>query len=283
MHTKIRIDKGESSTQFSHLRADLTRLRFELLSQAPVVENLKDGTLLVEVPEGSFLAGGVRNEEGQGPFSVHLPSYYMGLHAVTNAQYARFLNNTHPTDDEIRKWIQMEGACCVRQTLGRFEAFNAKDDHPVVMVSWFGAQAYCRWAGLRLPTELEWDKASRGVDGRDYPWGDEWAVMKCQTFENSCGGMTCSVWDYPDGTSPWGVSQMAGNVSEWCNDWYDARAYQRYKRGELVAPGAGTKRSVRGGAWVYTVPVLFRCAYRDFACEPGTQAFHIGFRCARSI
>ena len=119
-----------------------------------MLENPKDGSLLVLVPAGKFIAGDAR-------FAVELPSFYMGLTAVTNAQYARFVSATKHREPDNTFWQE-----------------SGKQDHPVTAVSWDDAEAYCQWAGLRLPSELEWEKAARTTDGREFPWGNDWGVQK---------------------------------------------------------------------------------------------------------
>ena len=219
-----------------------------------LIENPKDGTPLLLIPEGEFLAGGSGSDVGGGkPFPVRLPSYYLALHPVTNAQYKRYKP----------EW-------------------KRDDDHPVVEVSWEDAQGYCKWAGLRLPSELEWEKGSRGVDGREYPWGSEWEESKCRNSANKGSGQTCGVWQYEAGCSPWGLYQMAGNVWEWCEDWYDKEAYGRYKRGDMAPPKSGVYRVLRGGSWVYVGTGRFRCAYR-VCCRPDYRLSYVGFRCARTV
>lgn len=190
-----------------------------------LLENPKDGTLLALVPGGRFLAG-------CGKFPVELPPYYLAVHPVTNQQYAEFVEERghRPPDNS-------------------FWQADAKADHPVTDVSWDDADAYCQWAGLRLPTELEWEKAARGVDGREYPWGEEWDANQCRNGGKKGSETTSRVWGYPQGSSPWGLQQMSGNVWEWCADRDDAPEYERYRQGHLTPPTSGTARRMHGGSW----------------------------------
>ena len=247
-----------------------------------LIENPKDGTLLALIPEGEFLAGGAGSDEGKGTFKVRIPAYYLALHTITNAQYARFLNEEKPKKEDQDKWIDLDSSCYVRLMGKSYEAYGGKENHPVVQVSWYGAEAYCKWAGLRLPTELEWEKGSRGTDGREYPWGKEWDQNKCRNSMNKGNEQTCEVWKYEAGCSPWGLYQMAGNVWEWCADWYESGDYDRYKRGDLASPKSGSSRVLRGGSWFLDLTDLFRCADRDDR-GPAYRSYLNGFRGARAF
>ncbi len=244
---------AEASGSSNATTAERAR-RILACSEARPIVHRNDGSVLLPVPGGRFLAGGPGEDEGGGPFEVDLPAYSLAIAPVTNAQYQRFVDATgHPPPD----------ARAPARQVWQGRSFPAdKADHPVVGVSWDDASAYCQWAGLRLPTELEWEKAARGVDGREYPWGNEWDVGKCHNWKTCGSSTTCSVWSYPQGRGPFGHYQMAGNAWEWCADWFDSASYARYRQGNLAPPANGECRVVRGGSWHFDDRNHFRCAYR---------------------
>jgi len=204
----------------------------------------KDGKQMVNVPAGEFLMG----SEEFGPESpqrrIYLPSYYIDQYPVTNAEYKQYMCATRAMPP--RHW-------------GGFDVPTGLEQHPVHRISWFEAVQYCEWAGKRLPTEAEWEKAARGTDGRRWPWGDIFDEDNALVWDRGEYTMTAAVDAHPGGASPYGVYEMAGNVEEWCADWYDAYPGSTY-RGKAFGQ---TFKVLRGGNSFFTQNHA-RCAYRCF-------------------
>ncbi len=250
-------------------------------------ENTKDGMVMVYVPEGKFEMGTSDeqrarlidehiwdkqwNESERPVHTVYLDAFWIDQTEVTNGQYALCVT---------------DGACQEPHSLASATRDNYYEnpeykDYPVVYINWYMAEAYCAWAGRRLPTEAEWEKAARGIDGRTYPWGEEID----RTFANFKGsdsgsGDTAPVGSYPDGASPYGVLDMAGNVWEWVADEFDQRYYYDSPSQNPLGPSlTGTRRVFRGGSWDGTINSM-RTAQRyhqntDYADFPVS-----GIRCA---
>ncbi|MDF2459124.1 MAG: uncharacterized protein K0S79_1540 [Nitrospira sp.] len=241
---------------------------------------------MVRIPAGTFLMGSdkkVDRNAYQPEFpqrKVYLDAYEIDKFEVTTVQFLKFVlaTNRKPLID----W-QYDG--------GNFQETMA--NHPVMHVSWFDADAYCQWAGKRLPTSAEWEKAARGEDGRIYPWGNEPAGLSRSNFGRT--GLSGPVRDRPErlllyppiisvdkydnGVSPYGVFQMAGNVAEWTADWYDPHYYKTAPDRNPKGPEKGTQRAFRGGGWIDSTPSV-RPAQRN-GTDPNTKMNWLGFRCAR--
>lgn len=233
------------------------------------MEPLRDpasGLEFVLVPAGEFRMGTEDGDEDARPVHrVRLAAFQMSRCEVTHAQYARFLQATGR--QAPAHW-----------TNNRF----GNDLQPVVGVSWEDADAYCRWAGGRLPTEAEWEYAARGTDGRPYPWGREPVDATRAAYHLDVGfGATKPVGGAPAGASPFGVLDMAGNVFEWCSDWYAADAYGRSAAENPAGPSTGEQRVIRGGAWISLPDACHAAARGHF--PPGSRSLLIGIRVVRPI
>jgi formylglycine-generating enzyme required for sulfatase activity len=231
------------------------------LGVGSVMINEKDGAELVYVPAGEFLMGSEDSDawDDEAPeHTVYLDAYWIYKHEVTNAQY--------------RQCIE-EGVC--NGSLSRY----SENDYPAVYISWYQAVDYCEWAGGRLPTEAEWEKAARGEDGRTYPWGE--ASPNCSLAQHgSCLGETVPIGSNPDGASPYGALDMAGNAWEWVADWYDADYYQNSPAENPTGPVSGTYRVIRGGSWYHAGRTL-RASYRH-GFLPDSSDSSYGVRCLSS-
>lgn len=288
---------------------------------APAPQREPDPEGMVPVPAGRFAMGDHHGdgEPGDGERPVHdveLAAYRIDATAVTNADFAAFVAETgHLTDAEdlgvgavlhlavppgspyvshaleaTPWWLAVEGADWAHPE-GPDSSVADRADHPVVHVSWRDATAYAAWAGKRLPTEAEWERAARGgLEGRRYPWGDE---------RTPGGRWRCNIWqgDFPrsntldDGwltTAPvaayepdgWGLRQAVGNVWEWCADWFDPTYYARSPLLAPTGPTTGTHKVMRGGSYLCHDSYCrrYRVAART-ANTPDSASANLGFRC----
>ena len=211
--------------------------------------------------------------------------FYLGAFAVTNEQFARFLTDTKPSENELDHWVSTLYRIERPVRTGMpFRVSPGFERHPAAHVSWYGAAAYCQWASLRLPTEIEWERAARGQDGRIFPWGNEWQSDALSWWSSHTDeGNTAPVDGFPKGRSPYGIYQMAGNVEEWCADWYRHDVYQLYAAGDLTPPKSGRGHVVRGGNCMYRERLGFRCAMRRSSASAFVNILFTGIRCACDV
>lgn len=223
---------------------------------------------MVGVPRGTFVQGSAGDDpdgrdEERPQREVYVDAFFIDRTPVTAAEYQAYLNATgKQRPEEWEKFNDPQGA----------------PNRPVVLVNWDDAQAYAEWAGKRLPTEAEWEKAARGEDGRIYPWGDDEPTPKRAWFDQKTPSQ---VGARPFGTSPWGVHEMAGNVFEWVADWYERDYYADAPAENPKGPQTGKKKVIRGGSFAHGAFAL-RCATRGRYRPEARRANH-GFRCAWSL
>jgi formylglycine-generating enzyme required for sulfatase activity len=235
-----------------------------------------DAAVMVYVPQGKFLMG----SKGDDPSTradekpqreVLLNAFWVDQKEVTNKQY---------------KVCVDAGGCTLPGRLGSYTrtAYYGSpeyDNYPVTYITWDQADAYCRWAGKRLPTEAEWEKAAQGTDGRIWPWGNQQPDETRLNF-SAIVGDTTEVGSYPKGASPYSVLDMSGNLFEWVSDWYSWDYYRQGRNENPQGPDSGKDKVLRGGSWASGLDAA-RAAYR-YSYSPDAYPPHgeSGIRCAIS-
>jgi formylglycine-generating enzyme required for sulfatase activity len=279
----------------------------------------KDGAEMGLVPAGTFIMGSTpdeiasllrRNPKANGALlkdetprhEVFLDAFYIDQYEVTNAQFQQFIEATGYRTQAERQgggkirtgkktWAQVPDANWHSPT-GQGSSIAGLEAHPVVQVSWHDAKAYCTWAGKRLPTEAEWEKAARGTDGRVYPWGNQLDGTRVNFCDRNCpfewrndsmddrSGSTAPVGSYESGKSPYGAYDMAGNVWEWVSDRYQAGYYQHSPSRNPQGPTSGTQVSLRGGSWLYGTAAFHTTVRAGVSADRRNN--NIGLRCVQT-
>lgn len=248
------------------------------------VANMTDGMVLI--PSGTFNMGSDAGGDFEAPaHAVDLDEVWIDEALVTNREYLAFVEATdHRTTAELngKAWGYRDGKYGEIEKLNwREYATDDRADHPVVLVSWFDAVAYAGWAGKRLPTEAEWEKAARGgLENALYPWGDEEADATRTGFARGPGDVppTSAVRSFP--ANGYGLFDMVGNVWQWCSDYYGPAYYTNAPANNPKGPWKGSLRARRGGSWNVVQSFRLRCANRG-TVDPHTTVPNMGFRCAK--
>ena len=240
-------------------------------------------------------------DDEKPPHKVYLDAYWMGKTEVTVKQYMKFVNETKT---HFPKWLEKGSAYNVETgTDDHYKKLGSAlkgDNYPIVGISWHDASAYCDWLSkktgfhFKLPTEAQWEKAARGIDGREYPWGNHDPYYNGKWYANYLAhdswekrgedGFLYSspVGSYGQGASPFGLLDMAGNAWEWCSDWYDSDYYKNAaSKNNPAGPENGSVRVFRGGSWDYDAWYLL-CANRGNNA-PSYGGFYLGIRLRQDI
>jgi formylglycine-generating enzyme required for sulfatase activity len=243
--------------------------RVELRSPQPAVPTPGPVEIpgMVYVPAGEFVMGSDWGEFDEDPrHVVDLDAFYIDTYETSNALYAKCV----------------EAGECVRPSVWHIEELM-QPRQPVVGVGFYDAQAYCGFAGKRLPTEAEWEKAARGTDERRFPWGDDWRPGQVNMHSADDGhAWTSEVGSFPDNLSPYGAYDMAGNAWEWTADFWERRYYRISPLKNPTGPRTGDRRSMRGGSWMYDVPFFVQTTNRSPG-KPLVRKRYVGFRCAKDV
>jgi formylglycine-generating enzyme required for sulfatase activity len=236
-----------------------------------------DGMVQDYVEAGTFLMGSLDSDstatsDEKPQHAINLNAYWIDQTEVTNAMYAKC----------VQAGICQLPLSIKSRTHDSYYGDVIYTEFPVIWVNWDDAKAYCQWAGRRLPTEAEWEKAARGTDDRVYPWGNLSPTCALGNFglkDGNCVGDTSKVGSYPRGVSPYGALDMVGNVWEFVSDWYDESYYSTSPSQNPLGPDSGSAHVIRGGSWYFDTP---RVSAVNRAWYVGPGGDNLGFRCDQS-
>jgi formylglycine-generating enzyme required for sulfatase activity len=230
-----------------------------------------DEAEVVHIPAGEFTMGHNGNYDTLPVRRISLPAFSIDKYEVTNKRYKRFIDAT----GYKVPWSQDPAAAAYAWDWQQRTHRAGKGDDPVVLVSWEDARNFCAWAGKRLPTEAEWEKAARGANGKPYPWDGDWSAGKANTAESGLK-QTAPCGAFKEDVSEYGVHDMAGNVAEWVEEWFAP-----YPNNPMISYEEREKyRVLRGGSWDYAHSIA-NGYHRQYAL-PQSQMTAIGFRCVRA-
>jgi formylglycine-generating enzyme required for sulfatase activity/predicted MPP superfamily phosphohydrolase/energy-coupling factor transporter ATP-binding protein EcfA2 len=243
---------------------------------------------MVLVPADDFIRGSKEYKNAKPVKRIYLDDFMIGVYPVTNQEFKWFVDEKGYYQEEFwtaAGWQWRQDENIIEPDYWYDREWNGPN-FPVVGVSWYEAEAYANWLSnmtgkpYRLPTEAEWEKAARGTDGKIYPWGNTFDKNCCNSRESELG-RTSPVGIFPNGKSDYGCFDMAGNVWEWCADWYGEKYYSKSPDKNPTGPKTGSLRVLRGGSW-FLVAEYCACAIR-YRLHPGDRVFSLGFRLARSF
>ncbi len=277
-----KLEKGLNQSEKKQRIEKILAEREEKMRNA-LAENKENWNGMVLVPAGKFIMGSGEDEfipEESPQHEVYLDAFYIDKYEVTNAQYWEFLQYIKKTSDHSKCFPgepKNKNHTPGTPHTGWDYPYYDYPDYPVSRVDWYDAYAYAAWAGKRLPTEAEWEKAARGADGRRFPWGNVWDTKFCNIGENA----PLSVGSFKIGNSVYGCFDMSGSLSEWCNDWYHPEYFQNSPSVNPKGPETSTGvRIIKGGSLFAPYVYKMRSAVRIFG-KPEERNKSIGFRCAK--
>lgn len=291
-------ESGDSNKALPHLKhfldkqseGPLAERAREMLKKAEknkAPQQLTTPANMVLIPEGFFIMGSdIHGEDEQPRHKVFLDAFYIDETETSNQEFAEFLNTVTDPKDR-KKFFKPQKFSTIISDGSRYRPVPGAEEYPANSITWFGAKAYCKWKGKRLPTEAEWEKAARGPEGQTYPWGNNPPTHDLaryfQTWTKEQGFRTMMpARSMPEGRSPYGLYHMLGNVKEWVDDWFDREYYkQENHKVNPASPLGGEFKVLKGGSWRDIKSILYG-SFRNNS-YPGTGLDDYGVRCAKSV